>query len=851
MLEPLPAYDSPIIGRQNEIDTALRLLRQTDPPVRLITFTGPGGIGKTRLALQIAAEWWHSSSGKLYFVSLASVAEPAMVVPAIARALDIRDTGSQPVAESINDFLRTRNAMLLLDNFEQIRSAAPVVSDLTAASPRLKVLVTSRAPLRVAGEYEFLVPPLTIPDVDHLPSPYMLSNYASVSLFVQRAQLVDGAFALTSGNAAAIAEICTHLDGLPLAIELAAARVNSIPPHIMRDRLHSRLMLSVGGKERSPRHQSLRATIDWSYDLLSEGEKTLFARLSVFAGTCSVECAEAVCNGSGDLPISTPDGLDGLVTQNLLRTSVVGGERRYDMLETIREYALERLAERGEAAPVRRRHAAHFMQMAELAEASLRGPEQSEWLNRLDVNLDNVRAALAWSLDSGEYELGSRLAGALSWFWFVHGHTGEGREWLAKLLAMTTEDTPARTKALNAAGYLALAHSDHEAAYALYKESLFLAKQQAHRAAYADALYGLGRIAGNRSSYAEAISLYEESLAVHEALGRKLHVSDVLFSLGRVASDQADHARARSYYDDSLKIRRELGDQWGIANALTGLAFTAADLYDHTASRALSTESLTLYRELGDSNSAANMLFNLGYVAGDQGDYALAESLYRESQSIWLESGSRTHLASLYRQWCYIATAQGDLHRAQSLGEECLSLFRAAGSKRGINRALLALGAVARLQGRYDEACALIEEALAIGRELEDKHAAPLALKELGLVDLHQTRYAQAAARLKQSLQSFVQSGEKRSTAECFEGLARLAAAVGQPLHAARLWGAAGALRKLIGGPLEPVERAGYEQAAAAARAAGGDASFSAAWLEGQTMPVTQAILLALDTSAG
>lgn len=847
MIESLPAYDSPIIGRQTEIDAALKLLRQTDPPVRLITFTGPGGIGKTRLALQIAAEWWHTTAGNLYFASLASISNPAMTTPAIARVLDIQDTGSQPITDSLRDFFRGKQALLLLDNFEQVVAAAPLLDDLVAASPHLKVLVTSRAPLHIASEYEFLVPPLTLPDVDHLPSSYMLSTYAAVSLFIQRAQAVDSEFRLTNGNAAAIAEICAHLDGLPLAIELAAARIKFIPPSAMRERLQSRLMLSIGGKDYIPRHQSLRSAIDWSYDLLTPGEKTLFARIAVFSGSCSAECVEPVCNALSDLPMSVLDGLAALANQNLLRVTTLHGKRRYEMMGTIREYALERLAERGEADVLRQRHAMHFLQMAELAETKLRGPEQQTWLDRLDVDLDNLRAALAWSLDSNETGMGLRLASALSWFWFVHSRISEGREWLAKVLAMSSR-AAARTRALNAAGFLALAHSDYDTAQAFLQESISISREHEDGAAVADALHGQGRIAANCSNYAEAIALYEESLAINQELGNEHSASDVLFSLGRVASDQADYIRARSLYEDSLKIRRELADKWGIAHALNGLAFITADLYDHTTSRELSTESLALYRELGDRSSAASMLFNLGYIASDQGDYDQAESLYREAQSIWLETGNRTHLGSLYRQWCYIATAQGQLERAQSLGEECLGLFRTLGTKRGISRALIALGAIARLEGRYADATAHLQEALAIGHELEDKHAIPMALKELGLVALNQADYAASEAQLKESLKLFTEAHEQRSIADCFEGLAKLAATAGQPLSAARLWGSAEAVRQMIGGPLEPVERAAHDQVIFSARAACGGAEFAAAWAEGQAMPLEKAVELALNT---
>ena len=619
----------------------------------------------------------------------------------------------------------------MLDNFEQVLEAAPLVGDLLGSCPKLRVLATSRAALRVYGEREYSVPPLALPDTKALPSLEVLTQYEAVRLFIERARAVKDDFTITNRNAPTVAEVCVRLDGLPLAIELAAARARILSPEAMLERLGNRLKLLRGGTRGLPeRQQTLRGAIDWSHNLLEKGERALFARLSVFVGGFTLHAVEAVCNAQGDLPVDTLEGVESLVTDSLLRYEEESdGEPRFYMLETIREYARERLEEGGETEEFRRRHAGHFLALAGEAEPHLRGSEPAEWLQHLEKEHDNIRAALSWSLESGEADIGVRLGGALWRFWQARGHWEEGRGWLEGLLARGDSGTPSeRSKALGGLALLADLQQNYDRAVPLYEERMTLARELGDQEGVAHCLSEMAAIATRRGDYQRAEALLEKSLALSRKPGNERNMVRVLGSSGILASAQGDYARAEACFEEGLAIARETGDKGVIAISLGNLSYVALQRGEPGRARVLAEEGLAIGLAMEDAPIITQNLIALGHAARDQGDQERATSYYQESLTMCRELGQRLDTVEILQGMAELAGALGEDLRAMRLWGAAEALLDATGLQLGPADRELHESHLAAARSQLGEV--VWEEMLAEGRAMTTEEAVAYALEE-------------------------------------------------------------------------------------------------------------------------
>ncbi len=684
----LPALVSALIGRGQETAFAQALLSR--PEVRLVTFTGIGGTGKTRLSLQVASDALSDFEDGAFFVELAAVSDPALVVAAIAHTLEVSEVAGQPLLDSLKHHLKEKQMLLVLDNFEQVVAAAPVVAELLAACRKLKVLATSRMRLRLRGEYELPVPPLAVPDLDDLPPVEALSQVAAVELFLQGAQAVLPSFRFDEGSAAPVAAICTRLDGLPLAIQLAAPRIRLLSLGAIVARLDNRFKLLTGGARDLPqRHQTLRECIAWSYDLLPQSERTLFRHLAVFVGGCTLEAAQALDN-SPDSDVG--DGLFSLVEKSLLRHTEQDGEPRFSMLETIREFGVERLEAEGELELWRGRHARYFLSLAEKAEAQLSGAAQADWLRQLAEEQDNLRAALKWSLQA-EPPTALRLAGALWHFWEMRGHLAEGRNWL--------------DEALNR-------------------------NQGAPDALRVRALTGAGKVAFLQGDFAAASALLQGALAAGRALGDERSVATALLYSGLVTTYQGDFHRAEALIEESLVLLRRLGDRTGTGAALLHLSHAVIQS-DVARAQHLLEESLALAREMDDDNGTIMALFFLGDAAFLSSEWNRAQALFHECLARAQRSGN--DLGMVYTLWGLSHTAREtrDFSGARQRLREMFARLQALAHGWGLAFALESCGLLAAAQGCPEQAAQLMGAA----QSLREAIHCPLAPSYHALYERH------------------------------------------------------------------------------------------------------------------
>src|SRR5579859_2233985 len=850
----LPAQLSSFVGREKEIAEVRRRLTpgaaphpaSADPSasaegpgaaVRLLTLTGPGGSGKTRLALRVAADLAGAYAAGAWWVELTMLSEPARVLPRVAAIFGVPEAGARSLDERLVDYLRERHLLLLLDNCEHlIEACAALAERLLSGAPHLTILATSREPLGLTGESIYRVPSLTLPAADD-PTLAALERSESGRLFAERAAAVQPGFALTAANAPAVAQICQRLDGIPLALELAAARVRAMPPEQIAARLDDRFRLLTGGSRTAlPRQQTLRALIDWSWDLLLEPERALLRRTAVFAGGWSLEAAESIAA----LPASLPpadilDTLARLVDKSLVLMEAQAGVARYHLLETVRQYARDRLVESGETEPVRDQHLAYYTAYAEAAEAGLRGAEQAAWLERLEAEHGNLQTALDWCLGrgAGAAQLGLRLAGALGQFWAVRGYWTEGREYAARLLARPENAAPtlARAKALNGVAFLDYSLGRLPLAEQEYQEALALWRPAGPSRPLADALRNYGNVTGLMHEPAAGRALLEESLAISRGLGDREGEAWTLFDLGQLALHRADAATAESCFRQSLALHRQLNNPQGMAILLADLGIHEAQRGQFEASQAMNEESLSLSRSLGDRRGIAAALGNLGWVAAWRGDLAAAEVLLEEGLPLWRDIGVNATGSLL--NLGLVRLMGGKLEAAEEVIGPGARAARETGDPWVLGFALYCQSQLHYYRGQLDEAAALLEECVRAASGLGDHWSLPDALEAQGWVAYRLGDRPRAAALLREALARYQAMGRLLDTIGCVE---RLAALEPRPARAAWLLSAAAAARQALGVPVWPVALDEYAGLLAEVKARLPAAEFEGAWAKGQAL---------------
>ncbi|MBI5030656.1 MAG: tetratricopeptide repeat protein [Chloroflexi bacterium] len=813
----LPIPLTSFVGRKHEMMQIKALLAST----RLLTLVGAGGSGKTRLSIQVSMELMDAPQFRdgVWWVELATVTDAELVQQAIAKALGVGQVPRRTTLETIVNYLRAKNLLLILDNCEHVIDVtARVVETLLRECADVKILATSREPLDIAGEAIWQVPTLSVP-TDLQTREQLLMRYEGVRLFVERASAAQPGFALTEQNVDAVTQICRRLDGIPLAIELAAARVAVLTPEEIAARLDDRFnLLTNGTRAALPRQQTLRALVDWSFDLLSPSERTLFSRLAVFSGGRTLQAAEQVCGFEPLRKSEVLDLLGRLVAKSLLFADESSGEMRYGFLDTIKHYAREKMLLSGEADATRDHHLLYYLDLAEQAAPELEGPRQIEWSNQLEREHANLRNALHHAVEHGRYESALRMCTALTEFWGVRGYLVEGFDWFKQAL---------------------------ECSRAAFEPT----DSPEFRTSYAWALIKAADLAGRKGDFAAHASYGEAGLNLFRELGDKRGIAGALIVLGTLARMQSNFPLARERVEQAVLLARESGDERHMAAALRLLGIVNEFQGNYALAKTQLEESLQIARKLGDVHAIATTLSNLGNIAQQQGDYAGARRVYDQVLTMEREMAAKWSIAATLSNMGNLAHSEGDYVAAQSYHEQALKIMRQVGDKRGSAVVLTNLGNALLSQGDFETARNLHEETLQLRRELGDKRGVAITFGNLGDVHVGLENYVDAQKLYAEALSRLQELGDKRTIVNCLIGAAQVAVGLGAFERAAKLTGAIYVLRATLDAQIDIRERAFHEHVIHEAQAHLDEATFNAAWTEGENMTPEQAIDLVVQSA--
>jgi predicted ATPase/class 3 adenylate cyclase/Tfp pilus assembly protein PilF len=801
----LPIQSTSFIGRRKEMDEIKHLLSAT----HLLTLLGPGGTGKTRIALQTGADMIDDFPHGVWYVELAQLSDPALVVQEIASVFNIKETGSTMLMDILIEYLREKELLIILDNCEHlIDECAKISETLIKNNMKLKIIATSRETLRIAGETIFRVPTLTVPDIQDKHTVESLFAHESSRLFIERAISVKTDFDIKAESILPIAQICNYLDGIPFAIELAAARVRSLPVHKIAERLVDRFSFLTGGSRTAlPHQQTLLATIDWSYDLLNDKEKSLLRRLSVFAGGWSLEAAEEVCSYNGVKETEILDLLNYLVDKSLINFDEQ--KDRYNMFETVRQYGTEKIKKRGEYSHFNTKHLDYFRKLAEEYEPMLSEADPGNWLNLLENDHDNLRGALNWSLkEKCNIESGQRLAGALRSFWSGHSYFSEGSKFIDEMLACSNDKKIVRGKLLKGAGMLASRQGNYEKAKLLLEEALQIYREIGDSLSIANILDNLGITYSEQGEYSKSKPLYDEALEINRSNNYKLGIANSLNNLGALETFRGNYSDAKNFYRQALEIYRGIGDKHDIASTLIGLGnLPLMNETDFIEAKAILEEALSIFSETGDKHGIAYSHASLGNLALFQCRYKEAGVHDREALNILKEIGNKRGIAFQLGNLGEIAFLSNDSALALRNLDEALSIHREIGCKYGVAQALNIMGYISLENGDTNRAWVQFEEAFTINRNLEDKEG------------ILQSLDAVAGFNIKAGFFS----------------------------KAAMLTGAADSLREKIGSPLLPYQMDRYKETVFRLIEQLGEEVFRKTWNEGKLLTTDDAINLALE----